>query len=129
MERLKERLAIAAQALATLEEALAMPKSKIVRDAVIQRFEYTFEALWKAAQLYLREQESIEAGSPKSVIRAARQVGLLEDEQTRVALQMAEDRNLSVHTYNELLAERIFARVASYPPLMHAWLDAMKQAA
>ena len=46
--------------------------------------------------------------------------------QTRLALQMAEDRNLSVHTYDEALAEAIYARIASYPPLMRAWLVAMR---
>lgn len=83
MERLNERLRVARQALATLQEALGQPKSAIVRDATIQRFEYTFEAFWKAAQLHLRIAESLELGSPKSVVRAARQVGLLDDAQTR----------------------------------------------
>jgi len=29
------------------------------------RFAYTFEAAWKAAQLYLYEREGVEVGSPK----------------------------------------------------------------
>ncbi|WXJ86724.1 hypothetical protein MHOCP_07400 [Moorella humiferrea] len=37
------RLETLERALATLEEALAQPFSVIVRDAAIQRFEYTFE--------------------------------------------------------------------------------------
>lgn len=54
MERLKERLAIAQRALTTLEELLALPHmSPVERDAAIQRFEYTFEACWRAAQRYL----------------------------------------------------------------------------
>ena len=119
---------MARQALATLQEALRQPKSAIVRDATIQRFEYTFEALWKAAQLHLRIAESLELGSPKSVVRAARQVGLLDDAQARLALQMAEDRNLTVHTYNEALAEAIYGRIAAYPALMDSWLRAMESA-
>jgi len=35
-------------ALKTLEDILKEKKSGIVRDATIQRFEYTFEAMWKA---------------------------------------------------------------------------------
>ena len=52
------------------------------------------------------------------MIRAARQAGLPGDDQTRVALQMAEDRNLSVHTYNESLAETIYARIQDHPATM-----------
>ncbi len=85
MERLMERLAQARKALRRLIEILGEPRTDIVRDALIQRFEYTFEAVWKAAQLCLRTVESLETGSPKSAIRASRQVGLLADDQTRQA--------------------------------------------
>jgi len=40
------------QALRRLEEALAKPEDPIVRDACIQRFEFTFEMAWKAVQSY-----------------------------------------------------------------------------
>jgi hypothetical protein len=49
MERLKERLDVARRALASLKELAALEQpSRIERDAAIQRFEYTCEALWKA---------------------------------------------------------------------------------
>lgn len=126
MDRLKERLDIAAKALKTLTElSLAGAVDDIVRDAAIQRFEYTFEAVWKAAQLYLREKEGLEEGSPKGVVRSCLQVGLLTDPQARRAMQMIDDRNLTVHTYNEELARQIFARLQGYADLMTAWLQAM----
>ena len=126
MARIGERLAIARQALGTLREILQEPKNRIVRDASIQRFEYTFEAVWKAAQLYLRTEESLESGSPKGVIRASLQAGLLTEEQARKGLGMAEDRNLTVHTYNESLAEAIYSRLGGYADLMGRWLEAME---
>lgn len=58
MERVKERLLTAGKALRSLAEILKEPRTAIVRDASIQRFEYSFEAVWKAAQLYLREVEA-----------------------------------------------------------------------
>ena len=127
MERLRERLAIARQALQTLTEILREPKTSIVRDAAIQRFEYTFEAAWKAAQLYLRIVESLEVGSPKAAVRASRQVGLFADDQARRALAMADDRNLTVHTYNQALAERIYAALSEYAPLLEVWVSAMER--
>ena len=127
MERVKERLAVARQALKTFEEILREPKTSIVRDAAIQRFEYTFETIWKAAQSYLKVMESLDAGSPKSAMRSSHQVGLLTEEQARCALAMADDRNLTVHTYNEALAEKIYSNLFQYAPLMESWLSAMQR--
>jgi nucleotidyltransferase substrate binding protein (TIGR01987 family) len=127
LERLAERVATARQALGTLAETLAMEKSRIVRDASIQRFEYTFEAMWKAAQAFVKQHEGVEAASPKAVVRACFSGGLLEEEQARAGMEMAEDRNLTVHTYNEQLAEAIYARLPGHAQVMEAWLDAIEQ--
>ena len=128
MERLKERLAVARRALETLQEvlALALP-SRIERDAAIQRFEYTCEAVWKAAQRYLQEIEGLSVGSPKGSIRASRDVGLVTDEQATLGLEMIDDRNLTVHTYNESLAEEIYRRLPSYADFLAVWLTAMEE--
>ncbi len=119
MERLEQRIEIAKKALGSLHEALQLPFSKIVRDAAIQRFEFSFEAIWKLAQLYLRTKEGLEFNSPKSVFRGCFQVGLIEDEEkTALALEMADDRNLTVHAYNEKLAQQIFSHLLKYYELM-----------
>lgn len=126
MERLNQRLATARAALGTLNELVhKTDRSKVERDAAIQRFEYTFEAVWKAAQLYLREVEGIEVGSPKRAARAALQVGLFDEAQARQVLAMADDRNLTVHTYNEALAEEINSRLSGHARLLQHWLDQM----
>lgn len=46
-ERFIERQAEVRQAAARLREAVAEPENAIVRDAVIQRFEFSFELVWK----------------------------------------------------------------------------------
>ncbi len=125
MERLEQRLQLAQQALNTLEKALVMPLTDIVRDAAIQRFEFSFEAVWKLAQLYLREHDALDLNSPKSVIRAYFQVGLLQEQQTILALQMGNDSNLTVHLYNEKLAQEIFSRLPQYCQLMQELLSAI----
>ena len=127
MERLRERLTTAQRALETINRLPLekLPSDDVIRDAAIQRFEYTFEAVWKAAQIYLREHEGLEVGSPKGVIRACFRVGLLDEDQTRLALEMADDRNLTVHTYNETLAQAIASRIPAYARLMEQWLKAM----
>jgi len=131
MGRLEQRLAAARRALQTL---LRLPLQEadpddVVRDAAIQRFEYAFETLWKASQTYLRENEGVEAGSPKAAIRALFRLGLLGEDQVRQALDMADDRNLTVHTYNEELARSIFGRLKVYARLMQDWLAALEKGA
>lgn len=127
MERVKERLSVARQALLTLVQILQEPKTAIARDATIQRFGYSFEAVCKAVQMYLRTMESLETGSPKAAIRASLRVGLLAEEQAREAMVMADDCNLTVHTYNESLAEQIYSRIPDHSLVMQAWLSAMEE--
>ncbi len=128
MARARERLGVARKALGTLQALpLGEDVSDIVQDAAIQRFEYTFEATWKAAQAYLSEVEGLEAASPRAAIRTSFQVGVLSEGETRRALSMVDDRNLSVHTYNEALAEAIFARLAGHANLLVGWLGNMER--
>ena len=54
-ERFFERQTAVYNAAARLNEVAALPESDIVRDAAIQRFEFTFELVWKTLQLYLEQ--------------------------------------------------------------------------
>lgn len=47
---------------------------------------------------------------------------MLDEIAARRALKMVGDRNLSVHTYNEMLAKAIFARLAEHADVMVMWL-------
>jgi uncharacterized protein YutE (UPF0331/DUF86 family) len=126
VERLSERLADARRALASFEElATRRERSVIERDAAIMRFAYTFEAVWKAAQLYLYEHEGLEIGSPKQSIRASRRVGLLSDEQAQSALSMTDDRNLVVHVYRDAVTADLDTRLHLHAMTLAAWLAAM----
>lgn len=128
MDRTRERLSIAARVLVSLRELALLPEpSAVERDAAIQRFEYCFEASWKAAQRFLVVREGIDVGSPKSAIRASREASLLTESEAADALAMADDRNLTVHTYNEALAHAIFARLAGHLALMERWVVGMGQ--
>lgn len=122
MERLNLRLQTAKNALLKFEEVLNMPFSNVVRDASIQRFEFTLEAIWKITKHYLREQEGIEVTSPKSAARLSQEQSLLTEEQTHKILKMIDDRNLTVHVYNEPLADEIFHKLPEYFVLLRMWL-------
>jgi hypothetical protein len=110
LDELIRRLNLARRAIRTLEEVLKHPKTDIVRDAAIQRFEYSYETGWKTAQCFLRECHGLETNSPTAAIRSSHAVRLLDEAGTR-------------------LAEDIFAKLAGYAALLAAWLEAMEAAA
>lgn len=117
-----EKLTIIAEdtkkALGTLKEIIETPYSVIVRDATIQRFEYSFEIFWKFLKEYLRVKEGIISNSPKSCFREAFNVKLLTEDETIAALEMTDDRNLTAHTYHEEVAEEIYRKIKGYYKLM-----------
>lgn len=128
MERLQERLQSARKALDSLKKLVSIDRANDVeRDASIQRFEFTFEAVWKAAKQYLYDIEGIDIGSPKGVIRSCREIHLFDEEETILALNMVNDRNLTVHTYNEELAIKIHSNLKSYFTLLSNWHERMEK--
>lgn len=126
MDKLTHKLQSARKALSALSEVLDFGENAVLRDAAIQRFEFTVEAVWKALKLYLLEHEGIVANSPKAVFREAFTVGLINEEETREFLGMVEARNNTVHTYNEKLALAIAKEIPGYYRLMKKLLDGME---
>lgn len=102
-----------------LQEAVAQPETDLVRDAVIQRFEFTFELVWKSLKLYL-ERQGLDCGGPRSTLKKAFAEGLIDTpEEADVWLRMLEDRNLTSHAYDEALATQIYRHVVEdYAALM-----------
>ncbi|RBP00222.1 HI0074 family nucleotidyltransferase substrate-binding subunit [Rossellomorea aquimaris] len=126
MERLQKRLGSAKKALIYFEKlAMIENPNDVERDAAIQRFEFSFEASWKAAKQYLYDMEGVDIGSPKGVIRSCREVQLLEDDEAVLALEMVNDRNLTVHTYNEEVAIKIHSNLNRYYTLLQQWVERM----
>jgi nucleotidyltransferase substrate binding protein (TIGR01987 family) len=129
VDRLNWRLQQAARALTSFKQlAFIESPSLIERDAAIQRFEYTTEACWKAAQAALSEHFGVEAASPKAVIRAAAQNGLLSETDARAAMGLIDDRNLTSHTYNEALAITLFARLPGHADILERLLKGLEKA-
>jgi nucleotidyltransferase substrate binding protein (TIGR01987 family) len=123
MERLNLKRVDAEKALVSLQEALREPFSILVRDASIQRFEYTFEAVWKYLKLYLEVQEGVVCQSPKACFKSAFSTGLLTEDETLTCLEMTDRRNDTSHTYKEAVAEAIYRQLPVFAVLMSALLE------
>lgn len=96
------------KALSSLMEAAGMPKSGIVRDSVIKRFEYTYELSWKMIQRWLADNvspEKADALTRKDLFRLAAQKGLVKD--PLIWFEYHDARNKTSHTYDETLADEV----------------------
>jgi nucleotidyltransferase substrate binding protein (TIGR01987 family) len=99
------------KALLTLEEAVKKRKNKFIRDAAIKRFEYCFELAWKTAKLFLLDNFGVNAFSPKECFRELGKNKLISDIDTEKFLEMADDRNEIIHTYNDKFAEELYQKI------------------
>ena len=98
------------KALRSLEEALALPVNDIVRDASIQRFEFCVELAWKTARKVMGTSTS----APKQVIREMAQNRIIDD--VELWFEALEGINLSSHTYDEVLAEKVYRIAKKFLP-------------
>jgi len=112
------------ESLNRLKEVLRAEKSVIQRDSSIQRFEFTVELAWKAQQAFLRG-KGIECRSPKDCLKESFRYGLLRD--NPLWLNMIADRNLTVHTYDERTAEKVYERLSLYVPLFQELENALQK--
>lgn len=102
------------KAIQTLEEGINVFKNVqenifLIRDACIQRFEYTYEISYKMLRRYLglTEQSLINELSFMSIIRLAYERGLVQLELDRWK-EFRNSRNLTSHTYNQEKAKDVF---------------------
>ncbi|MBI4431068.1 MAG: nucleotidyltransferase substrate binding protein [Candidatus Omnitrophica bacterium] len=112
------------QALKRLGEALRMPKTDIVRDSAIQRFEFSLDLAWKTVKAFLEEKHGVRSASPKECFREAYRHGLIG--YTDEWLRLVDMRNETVHTYNQDLAEKIFSQLPRALECMEELLGAIK---
>lgn len=129
----QERFALALghfeKALGRLNEVLAEPlETMVVRDSTIHRFEFTFEAAWKAMYRWLRARGNDIDEEAAAVIPEAFARRLITDE--KGWSQMRKFRNKTSHTYDEGIAIEVVAFIRqSSGPLFDALLATLKERA
>ena len=84
--------------------------NSFILDAVIQRFEFTFEIAWKLMREILLFRGK-EVSSPRMAIKEGFKEKFFEDGDDWI--KMLEDRNLTSHTYKQDLANEIYERIKS----------------
>ena len=96
------------KAFLRMKEGVEQAKDELEEDGVIQRFEFTFEAFWKALKILLSE-KGINTLAPRDAFKAGFKLEWLDDEE--VFLNMLRDRNKTSHIYDEKTSRKIFSRI------------------
>jgi nucleotidyltransferase substrate binding protein (TIGR01987 family) len=87
-----------------LEKFMKNDKTEQEQAGIIQSFEYCYELAWKIMKKVLNS-EGLEVSTPKQVIREAGNAKIIDD--VKLWIEFVNKRNLTVHTYNELVLKEI----------------------
>jgi nucleotidyltransferase substrate binding protein (TIGR01987 family) len=120
------------QALAALERGLARalpaPEDEELRDACIQRFEFTFELAWKMLkrrlEMDLPSADVVDGMNYRSLVRTGAEYGLIKDVPAWFVYR--DKRNITSHTYDAAKAAEVFAVVPGFARDARALLAALE---
>ncbi len=112
-------------ALTRLRDALDVPLDEgLTVDATIRRFKFCIELFWRFLQTILVSQ-GVAAPFPKTVLQKSYAGGLIDDED--MWLKMINDRNLSSHTYDQVLAIEMYHRIENHYLVINKTLEKIKK--
>ena len=127
------------QAIETLETALRCSQiphladmdehlPQVIRAAVIQHFEFTFELSWKMLERLLSEKlgsSTVKHLTNKALFRVAAERLLIDDPQQWFTYLDA--RNKTSHTYNESVADDVYGKIPAFLSDAKKLLAALEQ--
>lgn len=108
------------KALTSLEQAIKRsikePDDDMIRDSVIQRFEYTYELSWKMLKRKLEQDAAspatIDALSFKDLIREGAERGYIR--RPEAWFEYRNQRNITSHVYNEQKAQSVYEAAVKF---------------
>ena len=116
LEKACEALDLALKVYAKSVLSQDNPEKALLRDGVIQRFEFTYELSWKMIKRYLEEYglEKADGLNNRELFRIGREQGLIADpEKWFHYLKM---RNQTSHVYDKAKAAEVFAAAREFLP-------------
>jgi nucleotidyltransferase substrate binding protein (TIGR01987 family) len=113
-----------------LADIAAQPGNDLMRDGVIQRFEYTMDLCWKLIQRYLKVEVGLDESmirSKKDLFREAARIKLIESAEAWIG--HLEARNSTSHSYDATVAQAVFERAGLFLADARALLKGLINAA
>lgn len=83
--------------------------NEILKEGLIQRFEYTHELAWKTMKDYIAYQGNSDIKGSRDATREAFKISLIKDGE--VWMDMISSRNKTSHTYNDDTATEIYDKI------------------
>ncbi len=105
------------KAATKFQEILQMQKNEVVRDAAIQRFEFTYELVWKSLKRILLV-KGITANNPRDIFREAAKQDIINN--LELWFKYIEYINQTTHVYNEIIADEIYSKLPDFSILVQA---------
>lgn len=114
LEKAIDSLAEALEAHANSSFEPETPEQELMRDGVIQRFEYTFELSWKTLKRFLEEYglERVDTLTNRELFRLGGEAGLLREVEPWLAY--LRRRNQTSHIYSEEIAQEVFRAAVEF---------------
>lgn len=99
--------------------------NEIVKEGLIQRFEYTHELAWNVMKDYAAYQGNPDIGGSRDAVREAFQLNLITN--GKVWMDMIASRNKTFQTYIEETADEIYSKIIeTYYPAFLAFQSRME---
>lgn len=121
------------KALITLRDGVdelesASNASRLMKDGLIQRFEYSIDSFWKFLKLYLEnvQKVSVDSAAPRAILRLAVTANLINDLEYEILFDCVTDRNMTSHAYNQETAEEVLSHIPLYYETMKMVVDRLK---
>ncbi len=130
-----QRLEHYTKAVLKITEAVGILKNKkaddwqddmdaLLKEGLIQRFEYTHELAWNLMKDFEEYQGNFEIRGSRDATRAALKIKIISDGE--IWMDMIVSRNQTSHSYNETVASDIFVKITDkYFPLFVTFRDTM----
>lgn len=121
LSRLEEAASIVSE---SISEPLPREAVQLLKEGLLQRFEFTQELAWKVIKDYLLYQGTEGIMGSRDAFRTALKLGLISDERW---LNSITDRNITSHAYDESEAGIIYDNVIKvYIPLFKEFQQKME---
>lgn len=100
--------------------------NEIIRDSLIQRFEFTYELTHKTLREFMKYLGvTLDNSFPRTIFKKAYVNNLISSEE--IWINLLEDRNCTSHIYNENLASEVAERIVKdYVPAMEELIEKLK---
>ena len=101
--------------------------NEIIRDSLIQRFEFTYELTHKTLREFMKYLGvTLDNSFPRTIFKKAYVNNLISSEE--IWINLLEDRNCTSHIYNENLASEVAERIVKdYVPAMEELVEKLEK--